>query len=304
MPTAERDAEKKKACSPAVYILGIAQDGGVPHIGTPFPARGNPLPRRGAACLGIADPVSGERWLVDATPDIKDQLAMFDKGLAAVPEFSLPSPPAGILLTHAHVGHYLGLAWLGREMWSTRALPVYAMPRMAAFLSGNLPWSDLVRRENISLRSLQGNVPLTLNERITVVPLPVPHRDEYSETVGFRIVGPERSLLYIPDIDRWEDWDAQGVRVEERIAMVDRALLDGTFFSGAELPGRDMTKIPHPAVAGSLERFGALPERERQKIRFIHLNHSNPLLDPDSRERRLVEEAGFGVAEEGEVIPL
>lgn len=304
MTTAERDTENKMARSPAVHILGIAQDGGVPHIGASSPARGNPSPRRSAACLGIADPVSGERWLIDATPDIKDQLAMFDKGLSADPEFSLPSPPAGILLTHAHVGHYLGLAWLGREMWNTPALPVYAMPRMAAFISGNLPWSDLVRRENISLRPLQGNVPLALNERVSVVPLPVPHRDEYSETVGFRIVGPERSLLYIPDIDRWEDWDVQGVRIEEQVAMVDLALLDGTFFSGAELPGRDMTKIPHPAVAGSLERFAPLPEGERQKIRFIHLNHSNPLLDPAAPERRLVEDAGFGVAEEGDVISL
>lgn len=292
--------------NPVLFTLGIAQDGGVPHIGTHSPARSNPSLRRTATCLGIADPATGERWLLDATPDIKEQLALFgdlfNEFCSGIVRPASPAAPllSGIALTHAHVGHYLGLAWLGKEMLNTAALPVYAMPGMAAFLSNNLPWSALVARQNILLHALRANVPLALNSRISLIPLPVPHRDEHSETIGFRIVGPNRSVLFIPDIDRWEDWDAWGERIEEHVAGVDLALLDGTFFSGAELPGRDMAQIPHPTVASSVERFRSLPEVERCKIRFIHLNHSNPLLNPETAEYRLLEQSGCGVAGEGD----
>lgn len=292
--------------TPAMIILGVAQDGGVPHIGTASPAWKDSSLRRNAACIGIADPISGQWWMIDATPDIKEQLALFDEVCADSFPSLLPTTGslAGIALTHAHVGHYLGLAWLGKEMLNLGALPVYAMPRMAEFLSDNLPWSDLVRRRNILLRPIKANLPLQLNKRITLLPISVPHRDEHSETVGFRISGPQRSVLYIPDIDRWEDWDAWGVEIEKQIAEVDLALLDGTFFSDTELPGRDMTLIPHPTVASSMKRFGVLPEEERRKIRFIHLNHSNPLLDPKGKERTLLIEKGFGLAEEGEVVGI
>lgn len=292
--------------TPAMIILGVAQDGGVPHIGTASPAWKDSSLRRNAACIGIVDPISGQWWMIDATPDIKEQFALFDAVCADYFPSLLPimESLAGIALTHAHVGHYLGLAWLGKEMLNLSALPVYAMPRMAGFLSDNLPWSDLIARRNILLHPLKANIPLQLNKRITLLPIPVPHRDEHSETIGFKIVGPHRSVLYIPDIDRWEDWDAWGVEIEKQIAEVDLALLDGTFFSNTELPGRDMTQIPHPTVASSMKRFSVLPEEERRKIRFIHLNHSNPLLNPNGNERTLLIEGGFGLAEEGEVVGL
>ncbi len=288
--------------SPFIVILGIAQDGGVPHVGTASPAWEDPALRRYAASLAIVDPESNERWMVEATPDFKEQLHRLnvvcsDAGMNV-------GLPDGIAVTHAHVGHYLGLGFLGKEMLDTTALPVLTMPRMKCFLEENLPWSLLVRRKNIVLQPLQANAPHTLNSRLALVPLPVPHRDEYSETVGFKIEGPNRSVLFIPDIDRWEDWDAWGQSIEEQIANVDVALLDGTFFDERELPGRDMTQIPHPTVKSSLQRFKDLPADERRKIRFIHLNHSNPLLDPQSDERQTVERAGFGVAKEMEIFEI
>ncbi len=140
--------------------------------------------------------------------------------------------------------------------------------------------------------------------RLRVTAVPVPHRQEYSEVVGYHVEGPSRSLLYLPDIDSWEEWDEQGVRIEEWIARVDRAYLDGTFFADGEIPGRDMSGFPHPFVTHSMERFRDLPDTEKRKVRFIHLNHTNPALDPDSEARRRVESAGFGVAVRGERITL
>ena len=80
----------------------------------------------------------------------------------------------------------------------------------------------------------------------------MPHRDEYSETVGFLIRGPRRRVAFIPDIDKWERWSRP---IEEAVAGCDVAYLDGTFFADGELPGRDMAEIPHPFVVESLRRM-------------------------------------------------
>ena len=279
--------------SPYVVVLGIAQDGGAPHAGCNKDCCADrwqdPSLRLRVACLGVVDPAAGRGWLIDATPDFPAQLHLLGTELA------------GVLLTHAHIGHYTGLFHVGREVMGARGVPVHAMPRMRDFLSSNGPWDQLVRLENISLVPLAAGEPVQLNGRITVTPIPVPHRHEYSETVGFRITGPSGSALYLPDIDKWERWDR---RVEDLIAEVDVAWLDGTFFDGDELPDREMTTIPHPFIVESLARFAPLASGERDKIRFIHLNHTNPALVPQSAARRAVETAGFHVAAELERFSL
>jgi pyrroloquinoline quinone biosynthesis protein B len=210
----------------------------------------------------------------------------------------------GIFLTHAHMGHYTGLMYLGYEVISAKNVPVYAMPKMADFLLSNGPWDQLVRYQNIELRQLKKDVPVKLNDRIEITPFLVPHRQEYAEVVGFRVRGPNRSLLFIPDIDSWEDWDAKGVSIEEEIAKVDVAYIDGTFYANGEIPGRDMTGFPHPFITHSMERFRTLPVKERSKIRFIHLNHTNPALKLDSTERQAIKEKGFRLAKEKERFEL
>ncbi len=290
-------------------VLGIAQDAGYPQTACRRPcceaARRDPALRQHVASLAIVDPISHQRWMIDCTPDLCEQLAMLD---AVVPPMSddahaTISQPLldGILLTHAHVGHYTGLQDLGREVCGADGVPVYAMPRMTAFLKANGPWSQLVDLHNIELRPLEADHSVQLNERITVTPLLVPHRDEFSETVGYRIQGPQRSVLYIPDIDKWERWDR---RIEDEIARVDVAYLDGTFFDGEELGGRDMSTIPHPFVRESMNRLAALPASERAKIHFIHLNHTNPLLQTGSAADRQMQRAGFTAARAGRVEPL
>ena len=285
---------------PYVVVLGIAQDGGYPQAGCRradcverFEGHGE---RSLVASLGIVDPASGQRWIIDATPDLPVQLHRLER-VAGVPRAGAP-PLDGVLLTHAHIGHYLGLAHLGREVLGTRGVPVYAMPRMQAFLETNGPWSQLVSLNNIALRPLEAGRAVALNERITVTPLVVPHRDEFSETVAFVVRGPSRAILWLPDIDKWEKW---AVPIESVIEQVEVAYLDATFYSAAELPGRDLREIPHPTVEETMQRFASSPLRSR--IRLVHLNQSNPLLR-DAALRRAVQERGFAVAVEGEVVGL
>ena len=271
----------KPATTPYTILLGLAQDGGYPQAGCNRPdceaAWTDQRLRRRVASLGIADPTSNQRWMIDATPDFPEQLRM------------LQGPLTGIFLTHAHIGHYLGLAHLGREVMGARGVPVYAMPRMKGFLEKNGPWEQLVRLGNIEIRPLSDGTTIQLNERISVTPLLVPHRDEYSETVAYIVRMPGRSVLWLPDIDKWEKWST---RIEDVIAQVDVAYLDATFFDESELPGRSLSEIPHPTIKESMARLRAYAS----KIRFIHLNQSNPVL----RDPSLVERSGFRVGREGE----
>ena len=294
---ASAQAPATPSAAPYLVVLGVAQDGGSPQAGYPQePGWHDESLRRHATSLAIVDEASGARWLFDATPDFPAQLNRLD-------EMTLNRKRPGIdgiFLTHAHMGHYTGLMYLGKEVLGAKAVPVYAMPRMAAFLRDNGPWSQLVKLENISLRPLAANVAVTIAPGLTVTPLLVPHRQEFSEVVGFRIVAPGKKILFIPDIDSWKDWDALGTRIEAEIAKVDVAYLDGTFFANGEIPGRDMSGFPHPFIRSSLDRFARLPETERAKVRFIHLNHTNKALWPGTAERKAIEAAGMRVAEEGE----
>lgn len=280
--------------SPQLIVLGIAQDAGVPQIGTDHPAFDEPRLRRHATCLGLV--ANGKRWLFEATPDIKWQLHRFDR---AYPPATRPGLD-GIFITHAHIGHYTGLMMLGHEAMGAHGIPVHVMPRMRAFLEQNGPWSQLVAYDNIELHSLEANTPTALTDSITVTPFLVPHRQEYAEVVGFEIAGPNRRVLFLPDIDSWHEWDAMGTRIEDALARVDVAFLDATFFANGEIPGRDMSGFPHPFIRTTMERLGKLPATERAKVHFIHLNHTNPALDPTGDASREIQRRGFRVAYEGQ----
>jgi pyrroloquinoline quinone biosynthesis protein B len=283
-----------------LVVLGIAQDGGVPQAGTTDEAAWQPAARRLVTSLALIDSTADKRYLFEATPDFPEQLHLLDR---LAPTSARPGLE-GIFLTHAHIGHYLGLAHLGREVMGAKQVPVWAMPRMAEFLRTNGPWSQLVELGNIALRPLAAGQPVDLGSGLSVTPILVPHRDEYSETVAFIIRGPRRSALFLPDIDKWEKLDQRGVRIEELIAQVDVAYVDGTFFADGEIPGRAMQDIPHPFIRESLARFAALPATERAKVRFIHLNRTNPALDPNGPAAQEIRAAGCGIAVEGEELGI
>jgi pyrroloquinoline quinone biosynthesis protein B len=266
-PLARKDAVE-------AIVLGVAQDGGVPHMGCRQPlcvrARKDPRLARRVASLGIVDRAAGKRFVIDATPDFAAQV---DR---------LGGLPDAILLTHAHIGHYLGLAQLGREVLSAREVPIYCTPAMAHFLSGNGPWSRLVERRNIVLREVSPGSEVVLTDRLRATPIRVPHRDEDSDTVAWQITGPRR---------RPEDFAA------DRRALL---FLDGTFFDSEEIPGRSIADVPHPLVPETVAR---LEPRLRARVLFIHLNHTNRLLW-DAAARRDLERRGFSVAREGSRFPL
>lgn len=280
-------------------MLGIAQDAGFPQTGCYRPhclaPREDPSLRRLATSLALIDEASATKVLFEATPDINEQLYRLHRE-APDDAYSL----AGIFLTHAHIGHYTGLMHLGHEAMGADGIDVYAMPRMRQYLSTNGPWSQLVDYGNIVLRPAEGE-PVEIAPGIRVSAFVVPHRDEFSETVGYRISGPNRTAVFIPDIDKWSKWDTD---IRDVIQSVDYALLDATFYADGEIPGRDMSAIPHPFVSESMALFESLTAAEKQRVIFIHMNHTNPLLQDDSPQQEVVRAQGFTVAFEGMRIEL
>jgi len=284
---------------PYIYILGVAQDAGYPQIGCYaehcLPGWIDPSLRRGATSIAVINPDSGQKFLFEATPNLSAQLYALD--LEAPNErFQL----AGVFLTHAHIGHYAGLMFFGHEAMSAINQPVYAMPRMFSFLESNGPWSQLVEFENIQLEALQNQQAESFTG-IDITPFLVPHRDEFSETVGYEITGPSKRAVFIPDINKWSVWDTD---LTELVRSVDYALIDASFYDDGELPGRDMSQIPHPFVSESMGVLNELSSEERAKVWFIHFNHTNPLLNAESEESKFVKSEGYNVAVEGVRLPL
>lgn len=289
---------------PFIVVLGIAQDAGFPQIGCNRDCckkyRDKKIARQKVSSLALIDPSTEQKWIFDATPDLTEQLHETDK--------ILNSPPggrtgnlSGIFLTHAHIGHYTGLMYLGREGLSTRETPVYAMPRMYDFLKNNGPWNQLVSLKNIELRRLKADSVIKLTSKISVTPLLVPHRDEFSETVGYSIKTANKSVLFIPDIDKWQKWDKD---IKQMAGQYNYLFVDGTFYKDGELPGRNMGEVPHPFIQESVELFDNLPALDKSRIFFIHFNHTNPLIDKSSNEYNAVKSKGFNIASEGLKVSL
>lgn len=287
-----------------VLVLGTAQDGGFPHAGCHKECcemvANREVPGAYVASLAIVDLDKRKYWIIDCTPDFADQMRIVEDFEPYQSTEKAGLTLAGIFLTHAHIGHYIGLADLGREVMGADNIPVYVMPRMMAFLENNGPWDQLIRLDNIALHPIHHQESIEIPDFLTVKPFLVPHRDEYSETVGFEIIGPRKRLIYIPDIDKWERWETD---IREVVKNSDYALLDATFYDEQGLSGRQMDSIPHPFVVESLEHFAKLKPKEKAKIHFTHMNHTNPLrYDPEKRTD--IEEKGLQTVRQGQRFEL
>ena len=277
----------------SLKILGVVQDGGFPHLGNNKTCCDNIDQNRYVTSILLTNNLNNESYLFDASPDINEQLNfMGDR---------IKKDLKGIFLTHAHIGHYTGLMYFGREALNSRLINVYAMPRMKKFLEKNGPWSQLVELQNISIKQISNNSKISIDPNVIVQPIEVPHRGEFSETVGYKIYGPNKTLLFIPDIDKWYLWEKS---IIDEIKKVDYALIDATFYDSKEVNYRDVSEIPHPFVVESLELFDPIKQKEKNKIFFIHLNHTNPLLNDKSEEYQYIINKGYNVAKEGMVLDL
>ncbi|MBC8369064.1 MAG: pyrroloquinoline quinone biosynthesis protein PqqB [Planctomycetes bacterium] len=268
-----------------IEILGVAQDGGRPHLNCEKSCCANVDDEKLVAALAVHG--ADEQWvLIDASPDMAQQIR------------NVGSMPSAIVLTHAHIGHYTGLTHLGREVMSADNLAVWCSASMADFLRANGPWSQLVELQNIRLYEFKSGGAFSPIPGVKMIPLKVPHRDEYSDTHGFSISMNSRRTLYIPDIDSWSAWGdlATFARAHENL------IIDATFYDDDELGGRDMSMIPHPRVKESLEILAPIIRDTGLRVIFTHLNHTNPLWNVGSVAYENVSSQHAEVAKRGLIV--
>ncbi len=277
-----------------VTILGTAQDAGYPQINCNkncckafYDGKES---RKLVSSLGLIDETTTKKYMFDATPDIARQTRILrsehmDNG----------SVIDGVFLTHAHIGHYTGLMHFGREAMGGKQIPIYAMPKMKRFLKENGPWSQLIDIENIAVRQLTNDSTIVLNDNLKVTPFLVPHRDEFSETVGYKIEGENKSALFIPDINKWELWEKD---IVEEVKKVDYAFLDATFFKAGEIP-RPMSEVPHPFIVETVKLFEKESKETKGKIIFIHFNHTNPAILNSHYLQDSIQNLGYVFAKRG-----
>ena len=290
---------------PHVRVLGTMQDGGLPHPGCTCSrcesARQDPQAKRYVTSIALVVPETRQVYLFDATPDLAHQLYQV-RDIHTTPMGRVDRLPVdGVFLTHAHIGHYLGLAYFGYEAISSSGLRVFSTPRMADFLRHNGPWSQLVDRENILLEEIRPGDQIDIAPGVTVEAFSAPHRDEFADTLGYVLHGPEKSLVYLPDTDSWAAWSSP---VADFLSEIDVALVDGTFFSSDELPGRRVESIGHPLISTTMDLLQDLIDSTEIEVFFTHLNHSNEALDRNGAELREIERRGFEVLDEGDRFDL
>ena len=276
-----------------IYVLGNVQDAGLPHIGCKHEfckEKFNEFEEYFTTSIAVIDPLNNKYILFEATPDLPYQLNYLDKKL-----FNNFSLPESIFITHAHIGHYAGLMYFGREALGSKDLKVNVLPKMANFLKTNGPWSQLVEINNIKIQEINFGQKTNHLSNISVMPIKVPHRDEYSETAAYVIIGKNKKALFIPDIDKWEKW---GKNLIELVKEHDYLLLDATFYDSKEI-NRDISEIPHPLVSETIGLLDNLTTKDKSKVYFIHMNHTNMMLDPKSNLSKYVTSKGFNIARLG-----
>jgi len=281
-----------------IYILGNTQDAGLPHIGCQHPFcedNFNIYEEHYTTSIAVVNSDLKKYILFEATPDITFQLNNLKRNI--FDKFLLPE---SMYITHAHIGHYTGLMYFGREALGAKDLMVRVLPRMSNFLQNNGPWSQLVDINNIKIKEINFGSSTKELTNIYITPFQVPHRDEYSETAGYIIKGKNKKALFIPDIDKWEKWDRDISQIAKEF---DFLLIDATFYDSKEI-NRDISEIPHPLVTETIDLLSGLSIENRNKVYFIHMNHTNMMLDPDSELSRLVLSKGFNIARLGQKLYL
>ena len=272
-------------------ILGIAQDGGVPHPGCNCNTCkfywDNEIVLSPSS-LAIID--EKQFHLIDVTRNL-------DRQLRKVGERNVTD----IWLTHGHIGHIDGIGLFGKEVMNEKNVRLHASKSMIELILNTPKWKKLVEDNILIPIQFNSNESIQISEHLVITPIRVPHRDELTDTHAFMINGPEKSLLYLPDHDSWEEtlhmvqqnsviewFDSLGIEI---------VFLDGTFWPKNELSRQ--TDVPHPPVVDSLERLGNLNGKELE-VFFIHLNHTNPLLIPNSNEVKQLLDSGCKIAVEGQ----
>jgi pyrroloquinoline quinone biosynthesis protein B len=293
-----------------ILVLGAAAGGGLPQWNCGCrncdDARAGKIPSMTQSSVAVS--LDASSWVVlNASPDIRAQLA-------ANPQMHPPSlrgtPVAAVVLTNGDIDHIAGLLTIREKT----AFDLYATQSGLDIVDSNSVFRVLdpgvVERRRIDLDTAFAPLP-----GLRITPFAVPGKvalflegdtvnvEELGEqTVGLMLEGGGKRAAYIPGCATVPDW------LLDALQGVDLLLFDGTVWNNDEMAqtgtgqktGARMGHIAMNGVHGSLVRFEGF---EARKI-YIHINNTNPILQPDGPERAEVLARGWEIAADGMEIRL
>ncbi len=217
-------------------------------------------------------------------------------------DISTISSISSLILSHHHLGHVDGIGLFGREVMGTPKQSIRLITGKAVMdMLEKKSALDPFRPETISNGST-----VELGKGVSLEFHRVPHREcEKGETYGIVVRGKQKSIFFLPDHDTYKEslnyHGKDSIREWFKSLKVDVALIDGTFFTLEEISVKrsDSSGIPHPTISESLSLLGNRT-KEDPDIVFIHLNHTNPVID-DEMKRLEIEELGWKVGSQGQI---
>ncbi len=308
-------------------IIGSAAGGGFPQWNCNYrlsrdvrSKRSRLTPRSQSSIAASAD---GSNWvLFNASPDIREQISNTPE---LQPDVNGPlrnSPIKAVVLTNADVDHIAGLLTLREK----EAFNLYASSRILETLANNpifrvldetlvqrieLPLGGITQLEGpdgplgieIETYAVPGKIALFLEDSSD----PVNFGSDDGDTIGVRIAAPgaaaNECAHYIPGCARVTD------ELRDRISGAGCLLFDGTVFTDTEMPDAGVgaktgARMGHIAMSGDDGSLASLRDITVARRIFVHINNTNPVLDPASQERKTVSEAGWEVGHDGQEVEL
>lgn len=286
-----------------LQILGTAQDAGYPQLNCSCKncaeARKNTDLKRNQSSLALIDKKNKKSYVFDITPSFPEQLSVLNE---TAKKNNIPTNHLdGLFITHAHLGHYTGMLFLGKEAMNVKNMPVYISKKMYDFLNHNQPWSDLINNY-LDPVILKAEKYIKINDSFSVRTIKIPHRNEYADTAAFQVKTKNTVFIYLPDIDSWNGFF---YKILPYFEESDYIFIDGTFFSRKELGeirGRKIEEVPHPPIVKSMELFAEY--NLQKKTFFTHFNHTNPILDKESEEFKTVIKQGFRILNDQDIFKI
>lgn len=293
-----------------LIVLGAAAGGGLPQWNCGCPncsdARAGVIPRMTQSSVAVS--VDGAAWVVlNASPDIRAQV---DACPQLHPTALRSSPIVSVVLSNGDIDHIAGLLTLREKT----EFDIYATSAGLDILRSNAVFGvldpALVGQHQIVL-----DQPFEPAPGLTVTPFAVPGKvalflegdtlnlEEVGEqTVGLLLETGSKRAAYVPGCAAIPDW------LIERLGGLDLLLFDGTVWNNddmqrsgtGEKTGARMGHVPLNGALGSLAQLAPVEGRKM----FIHINNTNPILQPRSAERADVLAKGWEIAADGMEIML
>lgn len=288
------------------HVLGAAAGGGLPQWNCGcrncMLARAGEIPSQTQSSLAVSG--DGAHWaILNASPDIRQQMAaapvLHPTGLRQLPLVS-------VLVTNGDIDHVAGLLTL-REM---QPFTLFATQGIQDVLAQN-PIFDALRADVVTRSAITLDTPFELAPQLTTTLFSVPGKVPLyleGETVDTQLLGDQTvgvelrtdgaTAFYIPGCA------ALTPDLRDRLTGADLVFFDGTLWQDEEMvqaglsqkTGQRMGHMSMNGAEGSIAAFEGLDVRRKV---FVHMNNTNPVLRPDSTERKQAEAAGWIVAEDG-----